>query len=358
MIVGMNLRERYTQTVTCWPWLHRLLLDRLASQQPEAYSESLIESIAKAFPNTKDAFGQKKLQDPLLRAALLLATSEGYLRYPKGHRTPRLERLMRHCRGQFEDGKPLSRYREALVVEARKAVAKPEVREKLQIVLEGQGSRYGHQDEDLVHLALEKTLQVLSSKTFTPDWKTARWNEAIRLASSGNFAGLVRYVVLRHIEHGRSDALNQPGLATIDPWEGEDIEPPRSVRQVRSPNMDQEKFEARLLKQQVLSRTERPMLRQFMADPEVRSALLDSLNVVEQRQVLQELLDELPAAQREAVGIHLEAQKSSRTVADVARERGRDPNLVRNNFAALRKAMARSCSPTEFYDVATRGPSF
>ena len=64
---------------------------------------------------------------------------------------------------------------------------------------------------------------------------------------------------------------------------------------------------------------------------------------VEARIVVQAILEAAPLAQREAVELYLEAAKLGQSVSALCRERGKDPNLVRNNYQALkRKVKERS----------------
>lgn len=58
---------------------------------------------------------------------------------------------------------------------------------------------------------------------------------------------------------------------------------------------------------------------------------------VDARMVLEAIHDSLAPAQKEALEMYLEAEISGRTIANVARAWGKDPNLVRNNFQALKR---------------------
>ena len=48
-----------------------------------------------------------------------------------------------------------------------------------------------------------------------------------------------------------------------------------------------------------------------------------------------------PPAQRDAIDIFLEAEQAGVPVAEICHERGRDPNLVRNNLQALKRAVKK-----------------
>ena len=67
-----------------------------------------------------------------------------------------------------------------------------------------------------------------------------------------------------------------------------------------------------------------------------------SYDEIEQRLLLDTISDQAPPAQREAIEIYLEAARSGRSIQDVSSERGRDPVVVRNNMAALKRRLRKS----------------
>ena len=66
---------------------------------------------------------------------------------------------------------------------------------------------------------------------------------------------------------------------------------------------------------------------------------------IDQRMVLQAVYNNAPNAQQEAMRLYWDAEVSGDTVADLARAQGKDPNVVRNNFQALKRRVKRRDSP-------------
>ena len=62
---------------------------------------------------------------------------------------------------------------------------------------------------------------------------------------------------------------------------------------------------------------------------------------VDWRMTLQAVHDQAPHAQREAMDIYLEAEQTDQSVADICRARDKDPNVVRNNLQALKRAISK-----------------
>jgi hypothetical protein len=60
---------------------------------------------------------------------------------------------------------------------------------------------------------------------------------------------------------------------------------------------------------------------------------------VDQRLTILAIYEAAPPAQREALILYLSAQTAGRSVADTCRQYGRDPNVVRNNFQALKRSL-------------------
>jgi len=55
----------------------------------------------------------------------------------------------------------------------------------------------------------------------------------------------------------------------------------------------------------------------------------------------EEIWDQAPPAQREAMRLQIEADSTGRTLADVARANDRDPNVVRNNLQAVKRSVRK-----------------
>jgi hypothetical protein len=70
----------------------------------------------------------------------------------------------------------------------------------------------------------------------------------------------------------------------------------------------------------------------------------DMYEAADSRMMLEAIYDEAPPAQREAFELHYEAEKTGLSLADLCRERGKDPNLVRNNFQALKTSVRKKIS--------------
>jgi len=68
------------------------------------------------------------------------------------------------------------------------------------------------------------------------------------------------------------------------------------------------------------------------------------LENLENRLVLDDIWDQAPPAQREAMELQIDAYSTGRTLADVARENDRDPNVVRNNLQALKRTVRKLCA--------------
>lgn len=77
---------------------------------------------------------------------------------------------------------------------------------------------------------------------------------------------------------------------------------------------------------------------------EKKRATDDMYESVELRLTLEAIYDAAPPAQREALALHHEAEITGRSVADLCRARGKDPNLVRNNLQALKNSVRKKNS--------------
>jgi hypothetical protein len=75
-------------------------------------------------------------------------------------------------------------------------------------------------------------------------------------------------------------------------------------------------------------------------------ASIQAFEKAESLMMLESIYNAAPPAQREALELHYEAEKTGRFLADLCRERGKDPNLVRNNFQALKNSVRKKASRT------------
>ena len=75
-------------------------------------------------------------------------------------------------------------------------------------------------------------------------------------------------------------------------------------------------------------------------DPEDASSM-HGYEQIDWRLTLEAVHNEAPPAQQEAMEVYIEASTSGRSVHDVSKERGRDPVVVRNNLAALKRRLAK-----------------
>lgn len=65
---------------------------------------------------------------------------------------------------------------------------------------------------------------------------------------------------------------------------------------------------------------------------------------VDLRMTLDRIRESAPPAQQEAMDLYLESLESGKPLADICRELGKDPNLIRNNFQALKSSVRKKFS--------------